>query len=703
MEFALPQYGKDAIRLSHFPSRLLAFLFRANEYLSDARVARLLGTTEENVRRVGAEMGLPKRDAEALWLKKGYITVIKRFWHLLPYEQLMELLETDAASFATLLREEDFLDIKLKQKPRCERLCWHELTEEDHAGAKKIAAILSDVSTDGVPPFEFRYDLPEIKFSGKPLFDARIVYPFSGLYLYAFDVDSREYCPDDMLRAYQKIGVNGIWLQAVLYQLTAFPLESSLSKGYEARQARLRELTERCAKFGIKVYLYLNEPRSMPDEFFERYPQYAGHRTADNKTCMCISVPEVKQDLSDRVAALCRAVPLLGGFFTITRSENVTNCYSHSTPQTCLCPRCQKRPVEDVIADVISAIEQGAHSVREDIRVMVWSWAWGDEHLNTIARLPKSVTMLCKSEQDVSFTYGGVTEQIKDYSMSKIGPGEHAKSEWAQAKEHGLHTGAKVQVNTTWESSTVPAIPVYPSIERHMRALNREGIRDILLSWTLGGYPSQNLLHAAKSFYEQVELPPDDPREAAACECFSRAFENFPSQINVQYYGPQNGGPSNLLFLEPTGYPATMTCFAYDDLDSWRGPYSEDTLQEQFELLCRGWEEGLELLKDAPQTETVIMAQASYCLFRASLNQIRFLRARRTNDLFAMRQAVESELEIAQRMLSLMCKNAAIGFEAANHYYFSKSCMTEKVLNCHHILEELDRMEHAPSAQNTHS
>lgn len=47
----------------------------------------------------------------------------------------------------------------------------------------------------------------------------------------------------------------------------------------------------------------------------------------------------------------------------------------------------------------------------------------------------------------------------------------------------------------------------------------------------------------------------------------------------------------------------------------------------------------------------------------------------------------KDELEIARRMLELMNKNASIGFEAANHYYFSKLQLAEKIVNCNHIIE----------------
>ena len=39
---------------------------------------------------------------------RGYITLIRRNWHLLPYEQLLELVEMTPEQLAFTLREDDF-------------------------------------------------------------------------------------------------------------------------------------------------------------------------------------------------------------------------------------------------------------------------------------------------------------------------------------------------------------------------------------------------------------------------------------------------------------------------------------------------------------------------------------------------------------------------------------------------------------------
>ena len=574
MHYSLPQIGKPAVDLLHFPTKHQAFIFRAYEYVPAEKIANILCIDVNTVRKAAKEMGLPDYNPGELWLKRGYITIIRRMWHILPYEQLLELLDMDENTLARTMRDDDFLDVKLSDKPKCEKVVWRELTEDEAAKTRKIKNVLESLAFSGEPPFSFKYNVPELTFEGTERFSTRMIYAFSGLYQHAFDVDSEDFLPDDQLEAYKKLGINGIWTQGVLSQLAPYPFDTTVSEGYEKRIERMRAMTERLARYGIKLYLYLNEPRSMPIEFFEKHPELKGHVRKD-EACLCVSTPQVCDYLKDSIESICRAVPLIGGFFTITRSENLTNCYSHSDSQKtpCTCPRCKDKKIEDVIAETIKCFLDGARRVSDNIKVFAWSWGWNDYNEAIIKKLPKEVILLSQSELNMPFEIGGVKGKVIDYSMSIVGPGLRACKEWELAKKYGLETGAKVQVSTTWEASTVPAIPVSPSIEEHMQELCNKGVSHLLLSWTLGGYPCNNIAAAAKYFYEKCINPNTSTALHEAEKQFATAFKEFPFHIEVLYLGPQNAGPSNLLFEKPTEYSATMTGFAYDDLESWRGIY----------------------------------------------------------------------------------------------------------------------------------
>ena len=104
----------------------------------------------------------------------------------------------------------------------------------------------------------------------------------------------------------------------------------------------------------------------------------------------------------------------------------------------------------------------------------------------------------------------------------------------------------------------------------------------MMLSWSLGGFPSANLLVAERFGPESprptpmrysTRSPPADMdpvglRRCAAWRAFSEALEQFPHHESVLYLGPQQYGPSNLLFANGTGFKATMLGLPYDDLQA---------------------------------------------------------------------------------------------------------------------------------------
>ncbi|MBQ6914276.1 MAG: hypothetical protein IJQ65_01035, partial [Kiritimatiellae bacterium] len=83
--------ARAAISCSPFPDALSAFVWRNWGLVDTSLLAETVGATADDLRDVAQEMGLP-RDPVVLpeWKTKGYITVIRRNWHLLPYDQLLK-------------------------------------------------------------------------------------------------------------------------------------------------------------------------------------------------------------------------------------------------------------------------------------------------------------------------------------------------------------------------------------------------------------------------------------------------------------------------------------------------------------------------------------------------------------------------------------------------------------------------------------
>ena len=85
-------------------------------------------------------MGLSGVKYDPKWEESGYQTIIRHNWYLLNYEQLMTLLGYTEEKLDFLLKEEDFLYVKLgNEKPEREKVAYAPLTEEQIRETEKIA------------------------------------------------------------------------------------------------------------------------------------------------------------------------------------------------------------------------------------------------------------------------------------------------------------------------------------------------------------------------------------------------------------------------------------------------------------------------------------------------------------------------------------------------------------------------------------
>ncbi|MCL4176730.1 MAG: hypothetical protein KJ072_03155 [Verrucomicrobia bacterium] len=707
-----------ALETPHFASRMQAFVWRNWQLVSVDRMAATVGARESDMVELGRSLGLgepPPISSEIE--RRAFITVIRRNWHLLPYEQLLTLLGWTAEQLAFTLREDDFLYVKLGSlKPRCAPLKWSPPTPAERARAAEIAALvreefgevpltgrdplfgfvsrLSAAPPRKVPPREPDRGRPEIP---------RFCYSYFALYGDALLDPALDPYPEGYLARLAEAGVNGVWLQGLLANLAPFPWDERISAGYEQRREQLRRLVERAGRFGIKVYVYLNEPRSRPLAFFERHPGLKGVAQGDH-AALCTSAPEVRGWLIGAVESLCRAVPDLGGFFTITASENFTNCWSHH--QGGSCPRCGERGAAEVIADLLRSFQEGIQRAGGRQTLIAWDWGWAEAWAEeAVRRLPDGIAVMSVSEWDVTIERGGVRSQVGEYSLSALGPGPRARRHWAAARRRGLPAFAKLQVGTTWELASVPFIPAVEQAWAQGHNLREEKVSGLMLGWTLGGHPSPNLEATVAGLngedLEAVAVRRHGARHAgpalAAWRGFSRAFREFPFHIGSVYHAPWQMGPANPLWNQPTGYASTMVGLPYDDVTRWRSIYPVETWCTQLERVADGFETTAAELaaavdRDPPPglEDELRFAQACAIHWRSAATQARWITQRDAPnpDPATGRALLLAELSLARRLHRLQSQDSRIGFEASNHYFYVPLDLVEKVINCRWLLRE---------------
>ena len=716
-----------AIEYNYFPTPWQAVVWRNWGYVQVERIAEALGTSYEKIREAAGMLGLnPDEPVNPAWGKRGFLTTIRENWHLCTYEQILTLLNISDEELAFILKEDDFMWIKLGgMKPAVEAPQYAPLTDEELQQTEKIVELLRERFLAGygkqdnafafVDDFHVPVSDSEVGKTSKKTENLRMIYPYFALCGDALIDESIDPFPERILKEYADAGINGIWMHMVLYQLVEFPFEPSMSKGWEKRIDSLRKLVARAKKYGIGIYPYLNEPRAMSDAFFQKYPKLRGEADGDFYA-MCTSTIEVQNYLYQSVRKLFEMVPDLAGFFTITMSENLTNCYSRLGRREMTCPRCKTRRPWEVVAQVNNLMAKGAHDVNPNAKVIAWTWGWSDEWAEkVIPLLTEGQILQCTSEEAMKFCIGGVEGSVLDYTMSLCGPGEKAKKMWKVAREHGMQMSAKVQMNNTWEMSVVPYIPVFDKVETHIKQLKEQGIQHLHVSWTLGGCPSPNLrltewLMEGKGTLKDflVDWLGENNAEGvyAAQYKLSNAFSHYPFYIGTLYYGPQNFGPMAPFFLEKTGYRATMIGFPYDDMEWWSGIYPEDVYEDEYRKLVEGWREGLtDLLvykgKNEELDEMILMAQAVLCQYESAYHHIQFVNRR--DEMLADKDAstvnilrnemlriVREEMETVQTLIDLRLQDSRIGFESSNHYFYTLQDLKEKMINLAYCEERLE-------------
>lgn len=704
----LPPIKKVKLERQNFPQLWQAVIFRNYGFVRTENLAKTLRCDIATIEREALRLGLENVEYDPVWEERGYMTTIRNNWHIIPYEQITSLLDITAERLEYILVNDDFLNVKLGDfKPECAPVYYAPLSEKDEQKTRVIAdTVRANRANASRKPFAFFTEKTDGGIEIKQSNGVRIVHGYLSPCGDAFIEESEGYLPDSLLKEYAKKGVNGLWFHGVLSALSPYPFDESASVGYETRRKNLSDLIARCKKYGIKIYIYLNEPRGLAEEKFGKYAYLMGRRERGFAS-LCFEREETQTYLYEAIKDLFTAVPEIGGVITITMSENLTHCrYRVGTN----CPVCANVAPEEIVARINNTIMRGMRDSGSKAELIANRWGWSsfsdwtrEQALRCIDLHDKDVSILSVSEDELPFTKGGVESKVCDYSISNVGPSEITIASLTRAKEKGHKTYAKVQVNNSWECSTVPYLPVYDLFYKHFKNLAEIGVYNYMLTWTLGGYPSPTFdlcaeyaekgeAFALNAWYEtQYGKQGDKIHEAV--KAFCAGFEEYPFSIDPLYYSPKTLGPANMWDWAQEGKISTMVCYAYDDYETWIKPYPYEVYVLQMQKLLALWEKGLEMLQTLEKTDAVrdleIYAQTAYVHFKADLLQTQFSyykrdRARYTAELATI---LEEETAITKTLISLSAQNPYVGYEASNHYFYNERNLLEKLLNLQSLID----------------
>ena len=723
---------KKPVGLGPFPDALSAFVFRNWTLVPAERLAETVGATAADIRRIAAEMGLdPQAAVPAEWRRGGYVTILRRNWQLLPYSQLLTVVGMTRKELRQALMYDDFLLSKMgTDKPAADRIAYTaDLAESGRAARRALKAALAD---EGVaahdpaeePRFDFMRQLAVVPEASRGAarqsasgarFRHKLIFPYCANYGDVLADGDAASCSEGLIARLAARGVDALWFHVVLSQLSTDPKYPEWSVEAPRRRAALQKLVDRAAKHGVKVFLYINEPRAQPGTFFD-VPGRAGMRGAVEPRgagyyAMCTEDPATLAWLAGCLRSLFTEVKGLGGVFTITMSETMTHCASAFAGPQKTCPKCAGKPYEHFVSRVNRAIVDGVKGGNPDAEIWYYDVGWEVDRADSriIPLLPKEGSLLVWSEKKLPFEQAGKMRHVTEYSISHPGPSPRTRELWNLGAKSGLGTVAKLQVNCSWELSSVPYLPTMDLVAEHAANLASSPVHSVMLSWSQGGYPSPNLRlfdafrrgdttgavldRVATEFYGVAA-----PAARKAWTAYSEAFRNYPIEWQTVYYAPVQMGAANLLYAQKTDWPATMINTPYDDFTAWSGGYADNRRGwiEQMRRCAEGFAKGDALWQDvvrAASGDAGTGAAREAGVFRAAtltlktvVDQSEFILARDRGDRDEMRRCAQAELETAKEMLALVRADSRLGYESSNRYIYVPNDFLEKILNCKALL-----------------
>jgi hypothetical protein len=319
----------------------------------------------------------------------------------------------------------------------------------------------------------------------------------------------------------------------------------------------MRDLVNRAARFGIKVYTPI-------------IYQYLG-------------TPESEAGLRKLVRDIVKEFPDIRGYVLLTEGFWYKKWGGgHGA---------SKEYLQDWARNwskAVGIVAEECHRVNPAIEILPWEYNIDFRPQSAelkryfIQQLPADTIPLLTWENGKSFEIDGMQGYLRDYSLSQIGPAEVTHAQIEEAGQRGMKVYSKVDAFASWQFGTIPYLPFPHQWHNRYEALRKYGVNGTLESWSSGYSPS--FITELRAWSCWSDAPPfeellggiasrdfgSDGKEKVlkAWDLFSRAIRLVPD--TGPNMGTNNAVGNPLFFQEP---PARTTTFKYSWTDhaKWMG------------------------------------------------------------------------------------------------------------------------------------
>ena len=553
-----------------------------------------------------------------------------------------------------------------------------------------------------------------------------------------------DYYPDEYLDKLAHEGINGLWMTIYFRDLPSsfFPGRGS---NFEQRMRKLRKTVDKCARYGIRIFIFLSEPKKFgltppfqPVKDTEKHPEVLGtiyKRNGLDLRMFCTSTDTGIAYIQESVAHIFSAVPELGGIINIMLGEDNGSCAAFETteaepiPPQNRCPRCSKRDYAEIFRDQALAFSQTMHKYNPDAEYIGWFYAPrqhdGSAFMKRLAHIaekwPKEASIMFNFESGGTSMQLGKKRIVLDYSLAYVGPSELFK----QIVDSAPRTAAKLQVGCSHEDASVPFIPVPLNLYDKYHFLHEHKVSSVMQCWYFGNYPGlmnkaagelsfEPFPKSAHDFLVNLAHPVwgcDAEKIAEAWTLFSNAYRLFPSNVNFEWYGPLHQSIAWPLHLFPVDKPISPSWLlkTYPEVSGDRigecfGYFH--TLQEGIQLcteMQQKWQMGVQILEalrasykeNIDRLMDINLASAIGIQMKSTLNILRFYALReemlfyKKDNLKEMKQIVEDEIVNTKEMITLCQQDSRLGFHPeAEGYLFYPEKLQARITLLQELLNE---------------
>lgn len=540
---------------------------------------------------------------------------------------------------------------------------------------------------------------------------------------------------DKELAGIAKSGFNAIWVHGLLRNIVKSEVFPEFGKYAARHQKNMNSLIARAAKYGIKIFIYMQPPRAIweGDAFWEKHSDVGGcveecpdrDENIIKLRSLCTSTDKVRKYLKSSAAELAKKLPGLGGVILITASEYPSHCWArrgrvcdamghyHDFKATD-CPRCSKRKPGEIVSEVLHNICDGIKSVDKSMEIIAWNWSWNmyekDPSPEIIKSLPRDVIYMADFERGSLKKIAGKDRPIDEYSLSFSGPSERFSKSTSCAKKSGLRIMAKLQFGTTHELATVPNIPLIANVYEKASYARKNNLRGFMGCWNFGNMLTANTAafnyfltgseHKSKklaleAFANQYIPGCDAKKTVEAWLKFSKAMDNYPFSIPFLYASPINYTLAFPLKQEqsddtPCGRSWQMDKIRGSKLEASLGPYTLDEVIKCLGKLAAEWKKALGLFDAAVKTsrskhakDELNTAKVCYHVFRSVWNTYRAWKLTRdwkACKLGEFTKIAKDEAENLAEVLPVLKKDRRQGFHGeAFDWMFTPELVAKKL------------------------